>query len=212
MLQKRRSLQAALSHGWLAGPLLFAALVSPPVAAASEKSLVVHHLAHWLMVVAGAFIGYQFRDAVRLPGRGVFAAAGLLAALTWHAPPLLWWAESRPVTHAFAHATLVAGGAAMGWAVPKLTSAGRAYLIVGANVVMWPLVLAELAGAFAYAGYADQAAAAGVVELVAMSLSWLVILGWPALRRWGTTPAAAVAIQAVFAASAIVGWSFRLLA
>lgn len=201
-----------LSHGWLAGPLLFAAVVSPPVAEASEQSLVVHHLAHWSMVVAGALIGYQFRDVVRLPGRGAFAAAGLVAALTWHVPPLLGWAEARPATHAFAHLTLVAGGAAMGWAVPKMSSAARAFLFIGANVVMWPLVLAELAGAFAYAGYSGQTAVAGTVELLAMSLSWFVVFAWGALRRLVTSPAASVAVQALFALSAIAGWSSRILA
>jgi uncharacterized protein DUF1404 len=208
---KRPSVQAALSHGWLAGPLLFAAVVSPPVAAAAEQSLVVHHVAHWVMVVAGALIGYQFRDAVRLPARGVFAAAGLVAALTWHVPPLLGWAESQPATHAFAHLTLAAGGAALGWAVPGLSSAGRAYLFVAANVVMWPLVLAELAGAFVYTSYSGQAAAAGVVELVAMSTSWFVIFGWAALRRLFTSPAASLGVQAVFALSAIAGWSWKIV-
>lgn len=174
---------ASRTPGWAAGPLLFVATVSPPIAAASEHSLVVHHLAHWVMVAAGALIGYQLRDLVRLPGRGAVAVAGLAAALTWHVPPLLGWAEATPATHAFAHATLLAGGVAMGWAVPRLGSAARAYLFIGANVAMWPLVLAELAGAFDYAGYPGQAAAAGVTELVAMSLSWLVLFLWSPVRR-----------------------------
>lgn len=182
MHPKRLSLRAALSHTWLAGLLLFAALVSPPVAATSEQNLVVHHLAHWLMVVAGALIGYQLRERVRLPGRGVIAAVGLVAALTWHLPPLLSWAEARTLTHMFAHATLVAAGVALGWAVPKVSSAAGAYLFIGANLVMWPLVLAELAGAFTYRDYPGQASAAGFVELVAMSLSWFVIFGWSFLR------------------------------
>lgn len=135
------------------------------------------------MVAAGALIGYQLREIVRWPGRGAVAALGLVASLTWHMPPLLGWAEAAPATHAFAHATLLAGGGGLGWAVPKLSSAARAYVFIGANVVMWPLVLAELAGAFDYAGYPGQAAAAGVTELVAMSLSWLVLFLWSPVRR-----------------------------
>ena len=212
MSRKRFSLSAALSNGWFAGPLLFAALVSPPVVAESEQSLAVHHLAHWLMVVAGALAGYQLRDAVRFRGRGVVAAAGMAAALTWHIPPFLAWAEGRQATHAFAHLTLVAGGVALGWAVPALASAARAYLFVAANVLMWPLVLAELAGAFAYEGYPGQAATAGFVELIAMSLSWFVVFAWSALRRLVTSPGASVFVQALFAVSAIAGWATRIFA
>lgn len=211
MPQKRPNFRTALSHGWFAGPLLFAALASPPVAAWSEQNLVVHHVAHWLMVVAGALIGYQLRDLIHLPGRGLIAAVGLMAALTWHLPPLLSWAEGAPTTHALAHATLVAGGAAMGWAVPELTSAARAYLFVGANVVMWPLVLAVLAGAFTYEAYPGQAAGAGLVELIAMSLSWLVVVAWSALRTLFASSAAALSLQALFAASALVGWFSRFI-
>jgi hypothetical protein len=194
----------------LAGPLLFLALVSPPIEVRSEQSLIVHHLAHWLMVVAGALFGYQLRELVRLPGATFVAWAGLGAALIWHLPFLLSWAEADRAAHVFAHATLVAGGAAMGWSVPRLASPGKAYLFIAANVVMWPLVLAELAGAFTYADYPGQAPAAGVAELVAMSSSWLVLAFWGSLRGMLSSPVASSMVQALFAVVAILGWVLPL--
>lgn len=191
----------------MAGPLLFVALVSPAIEVRSEQSLVVHHLAHWLMVVAGALFGYQLRELVRLPGATFVAWAGLGAALVWHLPFLLSWAEVDEAAHVFAHATLVAGGAAMGWSVPKLSSAGKAYLFITANVVMWPLVLAEIAGAFSYGNYPGQAPAAGVAELVAMSSSWLVLAFWGSLRSLLTGPAASTTGQALLAVVVILGWA-----
>lgn len=178
------------------------------VAASSAQSLVVHHFAHWLMVVAGAIAGYQLRDLVRLPGRTLAAWAGLGAALAWHLPPLLSWAEGDPAAHMFAHATLLVGGGAMGWAVPKLGAGRKAALFIAANAVMWPLVLAELAGAFAYPGYPGQAPAAGVAELVAMPMAWLVFALWGPLRRGLSRPGASTAVQALFAVLAVVGWGF----
>ena len=158
------------------------------------------------MVVAGALFGYQFRQLVRLPGRTLVAWAGLAAALMWHLPPLLSWAEADRTAHMFAHATLVVGGGALGWAVPRLSSPGKAYLFIAANAVMWPLVLAELAGAFTYAGYPGQASAAGVAELVAMSSSWLVFAVWGSLHSLLSRPLASVTAQALFAAVAVLGW------
>ena len=128
--------------------------MSPTVAGLSTQSLVVHHFAHWLWVVAGAVVGYQFRDLVRLPGRTLVAWAGLAAAFGWHLPPLLSWAETNQAAHIFAHATLLVGGGALGWAVPQLSGARKAALFIAANVVMWPIVLAELANAFVYPSYA----------------------------------------------------------
>lgn len=206
MHRARRSLVAAVARGWLTGPLLFVALVSPSIQVQTEHSLLAHHFAHWLMVVAGAFVGYQFRDLVGLPGRSLVAWAGLGAALLWHLPPLLSWAEADRTAHMFAHATLLVGGVAMGWAVPRLNSPGRAYLFIAANVVMWPLVLAELAGAFVYTGYPGQSSAAGVAELVAMSLSWLVLAVWGSLRGLFTRPIASVTVQALLALVAILVW------
>ena len=140
------------------------------------------------MVVAGALLGYQFRELVRLPGRTLVAGAGLGAALMWHLPPLLSWAEADRSAHMFAHASLVVGGGAIGWAVPQLSSAAKAYLFITANAVMWPLVLAELGGGFTYAGYPGQASAAGVWELVAMPLVFrqtnsLTVYGVPGMIR-----------------------------
>jgi hypothetical protein len=203
----RPSLTAAAARGFLAGPLLFAVLVSPAVEAASEQSLVIHHFAHWLMVVAGAVIGYQLREQERLPGPAAVAWAGLGAALMWHLPPLLSWAEIHPVAHVFAHATLLAGGGAMGLAVPKLGAGGKAALFIAGTVVMWPLILAELAGAFAYAGYPGQAAWSGVAELVAMPVAWLVLAFWEPIHRLFSRPVAALVTQALLAVVAVVGWT-----
>lgn len=211
MQQQRPSLHRALTHGWLAGLLLFLVVVSPPMSAASEKSLAIHHLAHWLMVAAGAQSGYLLRDRIRLVGRALIAAAALVATLTWHLPPLLDWAEGMPATHAFAHLTLLAGGAALGWAVPAMSGAARAYLFIGVNVIMWPLVLAELVGAFPYKGYAGQTAAAGLIELAAMSAAWVAIFGWSRLRALFRSPVGALTAQALLAGLAIAGWASRLV-
>src|ERR1700693_3534688 len=170
-------------QGWLAGPLLFAVVVSPGVERAAEQSLVIHHFAHWLMVVAGALIGYQLRELVRLPSRTVVAWVGLAASLIWHLPPLLNWAEIHPLAHLSAHITLIAGGGAMGWAVPKLGGGGKAALFIAGTVLMWPLMLAELTGAFAYPAYPRQAATAGVAELIAMPVAWLVLAFWRPIHR-----------------------------
>jgi hypothetical protein len=186
--------------------LLFAVLVSPAFEAASEQSLVIHHFAHWLMVVAGALVGYQFRGCVRLPTPTAVAWAGLGAALIWHLPPLLSWAEIHPLAHVFAHATLVTGGGAMGWAVPKLGAGGKAALFIAGTVGMWPLILAEFSGAFVYRQYPGQAASAGVAELVAMPLAWLVLAFWSAIHRFVSLPRAAVASQALLAVFAALGW------
>jgi hypothetical protein len=185
-------------------------LVSPTVAGLSAQNLVVHHFAHWLWVVAGAIVGYQFRDRVRLPGRTVVAWAGLAAAFAWHLPPLLSWAETNQVAHIFAHATLLVGGGAIGWAVPQLSGARKAALFIAANVVMWPVVLAELANAFVYPSYPGQATTAGIAELVAMPLAWLVLALWGPLRRELARPAASSAVQALFAVAALVGWVLPL--
>jgi hypothetical protein len=190
----------------LAGPLLFAVLVSPALERASEQSLVIHHFAHWLMVLAGAMMGYQLRERVRLPSPPAVASAGLGAALMWHLPPLLSLAEMHPLAHVFAHATLVAGGAAMGWAVPKLGAGGKAALFIAGTVVMWPLILAELSGAFAYPEYPGQTATAGVAELAAMPVAWLVLAFWGRIQRLISGPAVAVAAQALLAVLAVFGW------
>jgi hypothetical protein len=202
----RPSLVASATRGWLAGPLLFAVLVSPALEASAEQTLVIHHFAHWLMVVAGAVMGYQLRGRVRLPGSTMVAWAGFAAALIWHLPPLLNWAEVHPLGHAFAHATLVAGGVAMGWAVPKLGSGGKATLFIAGTVVMWPLMLAELTGAFAYPAYPGQAASAGVAELVAMPMAWLVLAFWGTIHRLFSRPLVAVAAQALLTVLAVFGW------
>ncbi|MFI5269128.1 MAG: DUF1404 family protein, partial [Chloroflexota bacterium] len=167
------SIIAAVKGGWLAGPILLVVVLSPFVENLSRQSLVVHHVAHGLMVVAGALLGYQFSRVLRHPWPSLIAWLGLGAALTWHVLPLLTWAEATRTTHMFAHATLVFGGIALGWGVPAMSSTARAYLFIAANVVMWPLVLLQIAGAFSYTAYADQAAAAGLAELVAKSASWL---------------------------------------
>jgi hypothetical protein len=202
----RLSLAAAAARGWLAGPLLLALLVSPPVETLAEQSLVIHHFAHWLMVVAGALAGYHLRNLVRLPAAAVVAWAGLGAALLWHLPPLLRWAEVSPVTHVFAHATLVAGGGALGWAVPRLGGPAKAYLFIAANVIMWPLVLAEIAGAFTYSRYPGQESQAGVAELVAMTLSWLVLGFWTKISLRFSRPLVSIMVQAVLATLALAGW------
>lgn len=206
MRPARLSLGAAAARGWLAGPLLLALLLSPPVEALAERSLVVHHLAHWLMVVAGALGGYQLRHRVRLPAAAVVASLGLGAALLWHLPPLLSWAEADRLNHVFAHATLVAGGGALGWAVPKLGGPARAYLFIAANVIMWPLALADIAGAFAYPHYPGQASQAGVAELVAMTLSWLTLGFWSKIRGLFAQPLASITVQAGIATIALAGW------
>jgi hypothetical protein len=181
-------------------------LVSPTVAGLSAQGLVVHHFAHWLWVIAGAIVGYQFRDPVRLRGRTFVAWAGLAAAFVWHLPPLLSWAETNQAAHIFAHATLLVGGGAMGWAVPQLSGARKAALFIAANVVMWPIVLAELANAFVYPNYPGQATTAGIVELVAMPMAWLVFAFWAPLRRGHVRPGATNAVQALLAVAALVGW------
>ena len=162
------------------------------------------------MVVAGALFGYQFRELLRLPGTALIAWAGLGAALLWHLPPLLSWAEADRTAHMFAHATLLVGGGAMGWAVPNVSSPAKAYLFITANVVMWPLVLAELAGAFTYAGYPGQAPAVGVAELVAMSSSWLVLAVWGPLHRLCSSSVASPMLQVLLAVVVIVGWAAPL--
>lgn len=186
--------------------MLLALVVSPRVETLAEQSLVVHHFAHWLMVVAGALAGYQLRHLVRLPAAAVVAWAGLSAALLWHLPPLLSWAEGSRVTHMFAHATLVAGGGALGWAVPKLSGPAKAYLFIAANVIMWPLVLAEIAGAFTYSRYPGQESEAGVAELVAMTLSWLVLGFWTKITIVFSRPLASIMVQALLATLALAGW------
>jgi hypothetical protein len=207
----RPSLVAAATQGWLAGPLLFAVLVSPAVEKAAEQSLVIHHLAHWLMVVAGALIGYQLRERVRLPGRTLVAWAGLAASLVWHLPPLLNWAEVHPLAHVFAHVALVAGGGVMGWAVPRLGPGWKAALFIAGTVAMWPLMLAELTGAFAYPAYPGQAAAAGVAELLAMPVAWLVLALWGRMHGVVSRPGVSVACQALLATLAGLGWMLPVL-
>ena len=151
-------------------------------------------------------MGYQLRELRRLPAPTAVAWAGLGAVLMWHLPPLLSSAESHPVAHVFAHASLVAGGGAMGWAVPKLEAGGKAALFIAGTVVMWPLMLAELAGAFAYNGYPGQAASAGVAELMAMPVAWLVLAFWGPIHRLFSRPVAAVVAQALLAVVAVLGW------
>jgi hypothetical protein len=206
----RREAVAAVASGWLAGPLLLVVLVSPSTETLTEHSLLAHHFAHWLMVVAGALFGYQFRELVKLPGRALVAWVGLGAVLLWHLPPLLSWAEADRTAHMFAHATLLVGGGAMGWAVPKLNGASKAYLFIAANVIMWPLVLAELSGAFVFTGYAGQSSAAGVAELVAMALSWLVFAVWKPLHQLSARPIASVTVPALLAIAAVLAWAARL--
>jgi hypothetical protein len=94
----------------------------------------------------------------------------------------------------------------MGWAVPKLGAGGKAALFIASTVVMWPLMLAELTGAFAYSAYPRQAATAGVAELVAMPVAWLVLALWGPIHRLGTRPCVSVAIQALLGVLATVCW------
>jgi hypothetical protein len=202
----RLSVVALVKGGWLGGPVLLAVVISPFFESWAQQSLVVHHLGHGLMVLAGALIGYRLSWVLRHPWPSLIAWLGLGAALVWHVPPLLAWAEATPATHVFAHATLVAGGIGLGWGVRALSSTTRASLFIAANVVMWPLVLLQVAGAFSYAAYAGQAAAAGLAELAAMSASWVVLAFWSPIRRAFNRPPVATAAQALAVAAAIVGW------
>jgi hypothetical protein len=68
-------------------------------------------------------------------------------------------------------------------------------------------MLAELAGAFSYSGYPGQAASAGVVELVAMPVAWLVLAFWGPIHRLFSRPVAAVVAQAVLAVVAVLSWT-----
>lgn len=184
-------------------------MVSPTVTSLSAQSLVIHHFAHWLLVVAGALIGYQLRDRVTLPGRAPAAWIGLGTTIVWHFPPVLAWTEGSLLAHMLAHASLVGGGIAIGWGVAKLGGAGKASLFIAANVVMWPVVLFELAGAFSYPRYPGQASAAGVSEMVAMSLAWLVLALWVPLRTMVARPAVAVTLQAVMVGLLVLDWMAR---
>lgn len=194
-------------RGALAGPLLLAILVSPVVAELSHEDLVAHHFAHWLMVGAGALAGYQLWRRVELPAPAPVAWAGLGAALLWHLPPALAWTETGAESHALAHASLLAGGAALGWAVPALGGGGRAALLIAASALMWPLALAELGGGFSYAGYPGQESAAGVAELVAMPLAWLALGLWRPLYAAASRPALALTLQGTLGALAVLGWT-----
>lgn len=195
-----------MRDGWLACPILLAVVLSPLVEGWSGQSLVIHHFAHGLMVVAGALLGYRFSRVLRHPWPSLIAWLGLGAALTWQVLPLLSWAEATRTMHMFAHATLIAGGIALGWGVPALSNTARAFLFIAANVVMWPLVLLQIGGAFSYSGFADQAAAGGLAELAAMSASWLVLAFWSPIRRSFDRTAIATAVQALVVTVAITGW------
>jgi Protein of unknown function (DUF1404) len=184
-------------------------LVSPTVTGLSAHSLVIHHFAHWLMVVAGALIGYQLRDRVNVPERALAAWVGLGTTIVWHFPPVLAWTEVSLPVHMLAHATLVVGGIAVGWSVTKLGGGSKAALFIAANVVMWPVVLAELAGAFSYPHYAGQAAAAGVSEMVAMSLAWLVLALWVPVRSVVGRPAVSALLQATMVGLVVIDWMAR---
>lgn len=175
----------------------------------SARSLVIHHFAHWLMVVAGAIIGYQLRDRVNVPGRAPAAWVGLGTSIVWHFPPVLAWTEASVPVHMLAHAILVVGGIAVGWGVPKLGGGSKASLFIAANLVMWPVVLAELAGAFSYPRYPGQAVAAGVSEMVAMSLAWLVLALWLPLRALVGHPAVAATLQVAMVALVVLDWLAR---
>jgi hypothetical protein len=170
----------------------------------TERSLVIHHLAHWLMVLVGAMAGYRLRR-LAAPAWAWPAWVGLAAALTWHLPLLLDWADANPVAHVAAHMTLVAGGLAMGWLVPQLSGRQKGALLITASAVMWPVMLAELAG-FTYASYPGQAPVAGVTELVAMSLAWPVMAAWPWLRRAVAQPAMSVGVQGLIGLAIMTGW------
>jgi hypothetical protein len=158
------------------------------------------------MVVAGAAVGYQLRDRGGLRARAVVAWAGLGAALAWHLPFLLSWAESQRTAHALAHVTLVVAGAAMGWAAPRLGGGAKAALFIGGTVVMWPLMLGELAGGLDYPEYPGQAAAAGVAGLLAMPVVWFLWAFWGPLDRLLSRPAAPAAVAAALAAVTVLGW------
>jgi hypothetical protein len=179
------------------------------VTALSAQSLVVHHVAHWLLVVAGAFFGYQLRDRVHLPGRAVAAWLGLATTIVWHFPPALAWTEAGVAAHMFTHASLVAGGVAVGWAVPKLGGATRASLFIAANVLMWPVVLAEMAGAFTYARYPGQEAAAGVAEMAAMSSAWLILAFWGPIRAIIGRQVVSLTLQLAMLGLVLVDWMAR---
>lgn len=198
-------LTAIAVGGWLAGPLLLAAVGSPGVESVTERSLVAHHLAHWLMVTAGALVGYRMRRLLPVPGSAWMAWVGLGAALTWHLPPLFDWADADPAAHVAAHATLVAGGCAMGWVVPHLSGGQKGALFIAATAVMWPVILAELTG-FAYARYPGQAPAAGVAELLSMSVAWLAVAAWAQLRRAVARPAVSVGVQGILGLAVLAGW------
>jgi len=205
----RRSAKAASADPGLIGLLLLFIAVAPSVTALSAQSLAVHHFAHWLLVVAGALIGYRFRDKFDLPGRAPAAWAGLGCAIAWHLPPVLAWTETSLLAHMVAHASLVAGGAAVGWGVTRLGGGGRAALFIAANVVMWPIVLGELSGAFNYSAYPGQAASAGVAEMAAMSAAWLVLALWGPLRRSFGRPAVSLALQVSLVGLLVLGWISR---
>jgi hypothetical protein len=174
------------------------------VVAVTQRNLVVHHLAHWLMVVAGAMVGYRLRH-LAAPGGAVLAWIGLAAALTWHVPLPLDWADDHAAAHVAAHATLVAGGVALGWVVPRLNGRQKGALFIAAIAVMWPVMLAELAG-FTYAGYPGQAPVAGVAGLLAMAAAWPVIAAWPSLRRIFRQPSMAVGVQGLIGLAVLAGW------
>ena len=187
-------------------------LVSPVVTGLSAQSLVAHHYAHWLMVVAGALVGYQLREFLQLPGqaRAAWVAwVGLGSALFWHLPLTLAWTQASLETHALAHASLLTGGAAVGWAVPGLSGSSRAALFIATSVLMWPVALAELGGALSYAGYPGQGAAAGISELVAMPLAWLALALWGPLRAAVSRPAVALTLQGAMVGLAVLGWMAR---
>jgi uncharacterized protein DUF1404 len=206
LYEARLEAVAAAERGALLGPLLALILLSPGVEALSAHSLLVHHFVHWSWAAGGALVGYQLRGRRLLPENAVVPWFGLGLVFVWHLPPFLGWAGGNPGAHAFAHLTLIAGGFALGWTVPKLGSATRAALLITANVVMWPLVLAEVAGAFTYDGYAGQDGAAGVAELVAMSMAWVVLALWSTLARLLSGSTAVRAVHALLALGAVVVW------
>jgi hypothetical protein len=180
------------------------------VTALSAQSLVVHHLAHWLMVGAGALAGYQLRSRWQPPARASVACVawlGLGTALLWHLPPALALTQAGFAVHALVHASLLAGGAAMGWALPGLGGSGRAALFIAANVVMWPVALADLGGAFSYPGYPGQASAAGVSELAAMPLAWLVLALWGPLCAALSRPVVALTLQGAMVGLVLLFWT-----
>jgi hypothetical protein len=191
--------------GWLAGPLLLAVVSSPAAVAVTGASLLAHHLAHWLLVAVGAMVGYRLRRVLPVPARAWLAWVGLGAALTWHLPPLLDWADVDPLAHFAAHATLIAAGFSMGWVVPQLSGGQKGALFIATTAVMWPVILAELAG-FAYAKYPGQAPAAGVAELLAMSLAWPAMAAWPRIRRSVGSQAVSVGVHVILGLAVVVCW------